>query len=204
MKNSRLDLMYRQKGLASLLIILLMVLGISGYLIYSGKIIIHKSQSTVPYDIYKKTNINPDSTSSTETANWKIYQNIKMGFELKYPPYYQIDRESDDEISFSGSYYPGNQKTTDVVITSKVTDLSKLKECSNDNSTDPCFSNKKDIELAGKKAVSFELRYGGGGFGFSYRAQTVVPKLEIYKVVYGGGDSKGLLDQILSTFKFIQ
>lgn len=79
--------MHKQKGLAPILIVFLIVLILGGFLIYSGKIIIIPSQNTVPYEVYKSKS--PASTpvsqssASAETANWKTY-NFNL-FSLKLP-----------------------------------------------------------------------------------------------------------------------
>lgn len=72
---------YKQKGVAPILIVLLIaVLGIGGYFVYQNY-----STKTTPTPTPYSTP-QPSSSSTDETANWKTYENSKYGFSIKYPP----------------------------------------------------------------------------------------------------------------------
>lgn len=60
-----------QKGLAPIIIVILIVAAIGGYLVYSGKINIPQKQTEI--------------SNVDETANWKIYTNDKHRFVIKHP-----------------------------------------------------------------------------------------------------------------------
>lgn len=66
-----------QKGLAPILVVLIIALGIGGYLIYSGKINLNQKYSP------QQTTQTP--TASDQTANWKTYTNSSLGFSFSYP-----------------------------------------------------------------------------------------------------------------------
>lgn len=150
--------------------------------------------------------ISPAPTlSSDTTANWKTYTNTKLGFKLKYPLEYTIEEEGESEVSFSGLFSETQKAPRSLVITTKLTDLSKIKTCEESN-WDPkilCFTGKtENTNLDDRPAIAFGLMYPGGGFGTTTRIQTINdPKIEIYATIYGGGGGTRF-DQILSTFKF--
>ncbi len=86
-----------QKGLASILIVLLIAAAVGGYLVYSGKISLPQKQVTQT----SKSDASPAPTGVDETANWKTYTNTKYGYSVKYPP---------DWSSGDGSFIaPGGQ-----------------------------------------------------------------------------------------------
>lgn len=64
----------KQKGLAPILIVLFIALGIGGYLIYQ--------KQPKPVSISQPSS-NP--VTSDETANWKVYTSSQYGFSIKYP-----------------------------------------------------------------------------------------------------------------------
>lgn len=104
----------KQKGLAPILIILVIALGIGSYLIYSGKINFPQKQIACTLE----AKICPDETSVgrsgpkceftpcpspkvEEEASWKAYTNIKYGFSFKYPENMVVDVYDDAPRSFT-------------------------------------------------------------------------------------------------------
>ncbi|MBI2085865.1 hypothetical protein HYT74_00830, partial [Candidatus Daviesbacteria bacterium] len=82
----------KQKGLAPILIVLLIALAVSGYLIYQ--------KQTKPVSVSQQTTqltstsspvatANPESSDSAEVASWKTYDN-KI-YSLKIPPDWKIN-----------------------------------------------------------------------------------------------------------------
>ena len=78
----------KQKGLAPILIVLLIALGVGGYLIYQKQI--------KPVNITQQTTqstpaptSNPESTTSADISNWKTYTNDKLKLSFKHPESYK-------------------------------------------------------------------------------------------------------------------
>lgn len=63
-----------QKGLAPIVIILLIAAGVGGYLIYSGKI-----------NLPQKQTLETKTSEVNETTDWKTYSNSSLGFSFSYP-----------------------------------------------------------------------------------------------------------------------
>ncbi|MCL4366322.1 hypothetical protein M1437_03790, partial [Patescibacteria group bacterium] len=68
-------------GFAPILIVVLIAVIIGGYLVYSGKINLNKSQTTNN----PITQNLPSTTVRDETTNWKTYENSLSKYTLKYP-----------------------------------------------------------------------------------------------------------------------
>lgn len=68
----------KEKGLAPIIIVLLIALGIGGYLVYQNQ--------------NKTTPIPPQQTEQAidKTANWKLYTNKTYGYSIKYPPEFYV------------------------------------------------------------------------------------------------------------------
>ncbi|MBI2085838.1 hypothetical protein HYT74_00695 [Candidatus Daviesbacteria bacterium] len=74
----------KQKGLAPILIVLLIALGIGGYLTYQKQIKPVAAPQQVTQSIPTPSS-NPESFVSTEFANWKTHADQKYNFTIKYP-----------------------------------------------------------------------------------------------------------------------
>lgn len=72
--------MNKRKGLAPVLIVLLVALAVGGYLLYQ-----------------RQTKPAPQSVASTETTNWKTYVSSQLGIEFKYPADYLIKELNVDD-----------------------------------------------------------------------------------------------------------
>lgn len=85
----------KQKGIAPILIILLIAAAIGGYLVYTNysnlsrvKSRDNRTKVTPP----PSTQITPLPSSTPDaTVNWKTYINTKYNFSLKYPPNWKLD-----------------------------------------------------------------------------------------------------------------
>ncbi len=221
------------KGFATILVLLVVVLVIGGYLVYSGKIIINRSQETVPYDVYKLTNSSPSPTpiGADETANWKTYTNTIYKFSFKYPPAYTIISESANPalqklFSFviqnperrPGGGYP--QPYVEAVVYEK--DVSSLEEWVSKHTTAlPVDAqsisggslfyfevrDKRETTLGGKKAITFKA----GSMGSSPSPTFVLSRNHIIGLnLDSENESKDpdliniYYPLILSTFKFLE
>ncbi len=95
--------MDNQKGLAPILIVLLIAAVIGGYLVYSGKI--NLNQKPVAQQTPQ-----PSSTSD-ETANWKTFINRDAGYSISYPNTWQVDSSNANNLYiFSPNKAKDNQK----------------------------------------------------------------------------------------------
>lgn len=68
--------MNKQKGLAPLLIIILIALALGGYLLYQKQTKLIATPQPVASTV---------ASSSADISDWKTYTNTKYGFEIKYP-----------------------------------------------------------------------------------------------------------------------
>ncbi len=87
-----------QKGIAPILIVILLAALVAGYLIWSG----YSNNRTKPIPTTQTAQVtNPPSTSTStatpsssqtpnETTNWKIYVSKERGFSIEYPPDYDL------------------------------------------------------------------------------------------------------------------
>lgn len=102
-----------QKGFAPILIVLLIaVVGIGGYLIYTNYSNDRSNQtksSPTPVVTTQTPQSTPSTTPADETANWKTYTNTKLKLEFKYPTSWIIkdlqkpSEEIDEKIESKGS-----------------------------------------------------------------------------------------------------
>ena len=83
----------KQKGLAPILIVLLIAVGIGGYLLYQKQL----KPVSVPQPSPSPV-VSPESSNSAQTtnpdligANWKTYTNTKYSFTVNYPSDWKID-----------------------------------------------------------------------------------------------------------------
>ena len=83
-----------QKGLAPLLLVLLLALGIGGYLLYQKQNIAPSTQQTVQ----------SSASVNKETASWETYEDVQRRYSFKYPKGWKIVKsEASVKISNEGS-----------------------------------------------------------------------------------------------------
>lgn len=91
----------KQKGLAPILIVLLIALGIGGYLLYQ------KQQQTIQAPPTPTSTF--ESTNSAETANWKTYANDKYNFSFKYPSNFSQVPIAQNTLEFTPVPWPSGE-----------------------------------------------------------------------------------------------
>lgn len=91
--------MYKQKGLAPILIVLILAAAVGGYLLYSGKINLNQTTTQVAQPT-STPDVSPAPTADAETANWKTFKNTKLGYEIKYPSDWSIRDEDGSGMLF--------------------------------------------------------------------------------------------------------
>lgn len=191
----------KQKGFAPIIILILLVLvGVGVY--YFGTIK-NKSVSTPVASVQPSSS--PLAKPTTDpTANWKIYSNQSLGFELKYPPSVKITRETNDEFNrvteFEGpgiSFGVMLRKNDNITLDNYYyMDNAILQKASlggkdanvyiQDASKNPCVSDGS-----------------GPGCPISFIAYVAENRSDIYHLDFYGDEKLSELEsQILSTFKF--
>lgn len=90
--------MISQKGLAPMLIVILMATLFGGYLIYSGKIDI-KQQITPQNQTPIPTSAIPTTPQAVidQKPNWQTYSDTKAGFSVQYPPNHKVNEKLERE-----------------------------------------------------------------------------------------------------------
>ena len=135
------------------------------------------------------------------TANWKTYKNSSLGFELKYPPSVQIDKEMDDQYNRAALFKGGNL--------SFEVELRKIPE---DFILDNYFFMDSPIKqktiLAGIPANVYEMPNGycdGPSCSDPYIAIVAKKDSDLYAIIfYGDTQLSDDENQVLSTFKFME
>lgn len=195
----------KQNGLAPIVIVLLMaVLAVGGYLIYS-----QQSKPTSPQQTTQSVpNSSPTSESSvsTDTVNWKTY--ATSGYSITYPPDYLILSDPVSERSERDVLY--NTKTVDgkpLKVTARESNTSEMLtiDYKPTEQIDGCDvkpgsyeSQGKCIQVGSNKAQEYNTNNYYGPIAFNY---DFVNKGVKYTLGFLGIE-KDKKDQILSTFKF--
>ncbi|OGE45837.1 hypothetical protein A3B39_01245 [Candidatus Daviesbacteria bacterium RIFCSPLOWO2_01_FULL_37_10] len=216
--------MPNQKGLAPILIVILVaVLGIGGYFVYTS--LRGGMYQTVRPDTAISPSTSPTTAtptpSSDPTANWKTYQSANFSF--KYPSNGVVKNASSTIVFVSYQedtkpYWTFSVSTTDNPMhlsTKQIVDkiVSDLK--SNQNA--PWAKSQADQMSDTMKAYTngqitgIKLQSFDEGYPQSFGRVVQATENKIYEFNIGDGSGGGvsdedekLFDQILSTFKFTQ
>lgn len=215
--------MNKQKGLAPILIILLIALVVGGYLVYQKQ-----TKPVVPQPVTQSAPnpvTSPVASSSAETANpdsigakWKTYSGTSYTF--KYPSNGNVLTEQSSDVYISADTQPyfafivktvdnPKHQTTQQVIDQMIIDLRNNKNIpwakSQADQTSQTMRKYVNGQIKGIKLQSFDE-------GYPQKFGEVIEATEdvIYTFNIGDGSGGGvsdndekLLDQILSTFKFL-
>lgn len=181
--------MNKQKGLAPVLIVILIALIVGGYLLYQKQtkpVVFQPVAQPSPSPV-----ISSAPTGAGETANWKTYTNKNLSF--KYP----------SEWSVNGVVITSNSPKVRMVVAPK--DSTLMNEC----------MERTGEETKNGLIVKRFTRVTTGAMcstsDSSPREIWVVPSKDVYAPgisyeysVTEGQQAEEILDQILSTFKFTQ
>lgn len=190
--------MNKQKGLSPILIVLLITAIIGGYLIYSGKINLNKSQLTP----VQTTQPSP----SDETANWKTYSNLESNYSIKYPNilnYRTSNYQREDRKVNADIFSPVDQSY-------EITIISYSKEAIPSLEFNATTTNEKLINISGQKVKRKEGIEVVSEKGTVIHVGPIEHPDRNYLIIYTSGNniaeenSLRTFDQMLSTFKFIQ
>lgn len=197
-------------------IALMVISGVGGY--FLG---VKQNQTVNQYPQASPTaayTISPTTTSASLAiptvdpsiaANWKTYTSKVYKFEFKYPPTYVFESENLSTVTFSGTFI--YQKVPGVLDLNfnQTINAGTLKNCGEDPVVGEyiCMTDPTKEEIINN--IKFRKIYLIKGFGDSmgtafYVVQTVDgSELEFVLRILGGGYQSDI-DQILSTFRFIE
>lgn len=191
----------KQRGLAPLVIIILIALAVGGYLLY---------QKQLKPAVISQPSPTPTPVASDQFADWKTYTNAQAGFQIRYPSFYQLIKEDSNSASFGFKDTVGNGPFEYLVITKDLLiDYRSLVVCTNTtNNPDivadklPCLTeNISDANIDGIPAKSLYFTQGVDS-NFHVVQTTTKPFIQAKMNVSGGGLERDF-NKILSTFKFL-
>lgn len=208
---------------------IVIALGTLGYLLVD-KLFLGESATAVPnIEITKKpptTKAATPSTQKAETADWKTYTNTKKGFSFKYPPDWPVINEQENRVLLNNvSELGGDTPSTRVSIyfdndQSYKEDYERIKSY---NFNDPkkvssgfedlmdTYIRLKDVEIDGFTTIRYKVDFGYKDLDVTDAYEVLINKNGVmFKIqILGGGflvdsnEKVEILDQILSTFKFL-
>ncbi len=138
-------------------------------------------------------------TNTDKTANWKTYKNSVLGFELKYPPTVQVDKELNDQYN-RVIIFKGENLHFEVMLRKNPGNITLDKYYFMDSPI------KRKTTLAGNSANVYEMPQGycdGPGCSEPYIAIVTEKGPDLYHLSFFGDIQLSEVEnQILSTFKF--
>lgn len=148
--------------------------------------------------------IEPTASTLNQTMDWKTYTNKALGFELKYPPTFAIDKELNDQFNRATTFKDKNS-TFEVMLKTSNGSLDKYYYMDNPN-----FS-KSTIGGKISNVYTYDASKGGcinDGMGpacpISYVVYVSQNGSDFYHFSFFGDDKLSDIEkQILSTFKFL-
>jgi len=164
----------KKQTLVASVVIIIAILAVAGFLVYKNFAL----QKTI-------------SEKNNQTAGWKTYANSEYGFEIKYPTGWGVEKTSLEGGFFVRQDSTGGEAPT-IIIQFSNGDYSKA------ISEEQKAVNEKinDINFAGVPAKEF---FSYSPVGFAERVVLLSRNNITLKVTSATG---GILDPILSTFKF--
>lgn len=189
----------KQKGLAPILIIFLVVISlVGGYLVYKyvgfcGRSCIDESKVFPNPASFTKQSPQPTPTPD-ETTNWKTYTNKRYRYSIKYPASWFICN-SDDTIIFINSQQTdcGSAGLNDVsIFVDDKSDLTAQFELKKSNASKLSQINFAGVE-ATKSAETGNIYIFNGNYLYTVNGWTRLNP---------NTSNVGSINQILSTFKF--
>jgi len=194
--------MEKERGIAHLLLVVVFCLVTLVALVYysfqNGLIKITPQQS-----------ISPTSTKiQDETANWKTYTNSKYGFSIKYPGT-PTENQTRYIYLFGVNFAkPGASDTLnpdDIWVYVQEGEALEIEQTIIAHQRDGEIVNQADIEKDGYKGYRLDYQTGKSNFpDYTYSQNKTAILLIKGNFTYIIHASTSLIDQILSTFRFIE
>lgn len=204
----------KKSSLPVLLVVLLVVLIGGSFLLgkslSSPKIVKPPVVSEIS-PIPKVTTIISPVTETTPGAeipvDWKTYRNEKYGFEFRYPTEWIASADKVQSVDYKADH--GLLEGADFFITINPTNKQTLEQISEQTKKDQPNAHISKLEFLGFDALlvsipsnqemgqywpSKTIYFEKEGNTYSLTSETYGPKMDLYRI---------LLDQILSTFKFL-
>lgn len=141
------------------------------------------------------------------TANWKTYKNISLGFELKYPSTFAIDKEMDDQYNRATIFENGDSTFQVMLRDSKYFDrpLDEYYYMDNSDYTKSVLDGKNaNVYVYDASKNSCVSDGNGPSCPISYVVYVAQNGVDLYHLGFFGDNKLSDLErQILSTFKFL-
>ncbi len=159
---------------------------------------------------FRNENLTQNSVSkdqdSVDTASWKIYKNVKLGYSFKYPDTLEVMSDNSSGVTFGIKDHLTKELTPQIKINSQYTmEFSKIEHCLQAGNVFPCFtdgrgeSKPSTIKIGNKTA---ESAYITTDVYSNFKVvQLSSPRLEIVATVNSNGANM-VFNEILSTFEF--
>jgi len=135
--------------------------------------------------------------SNTQTADWKTYTNAEYGFEFKYPPGYEVtDLEKKDFFIVRAAGDVSRENPAYPYLTIEFLSESYLKVLEVEQQKSPQEINNIVIGNVSSKEFLYSSEMG------NTFQEIIIPKNN--QAIRISSSKGGLLDPLLSTFKFIK
>lgn len=207
---------HKQQGFTPIFILIgaLIMVGVAGGAYYLGR-----TTSPKPELQNQVVTSSPQpSPSIDETANWKTYTNIRLGFQIKYPLGWSYRSEETTESSpvFESPDMQRDQYTPDLLkgnfmfvkVENNQETLDQIEQKMRSykpppNAGGPTISSIERTKLFGYNAIRDISQYGSEGLRYTFLNSD--RKYEIVcNYVIGNMDGKQLCEKIVLTFKFLE
>ena len=157
----------------------------------------------INYDDWTKV-IENKFVESVDTTNWQTYRDGQYGFEVKYPENFITLQQYDSQIFIESKFQ--NIKTEQPAISLIVyqkgsfpnDEFLKSRYKLAPDGSELQLQNRVNFNSAGRPA--YKLIYQDGIIGSAY----VINEDTVYEFYWNGSRYETVIDQILSTFKFIE
>jgi hypothetical protein len=158
--------------------------------------------------------LSPSSQHATAypSSNMKIYRNERLGFEFRYPEFYEVMEEATNRVTFGSGGIPYI-----TISTNQITDYKSYRLCEDIDEANmnwqkdfPCLYSGWEKEgeiiiettLGGISAISFYIAEYVPDGDYRIMQTTDSPKIEVKMYISRAGLDWNF-EQMLSTFKFL-